>query len=266
MPELPDVEVFKRYLDATSLHQEIADIEVYSRQVLEGVNAEGLREKLIGHAIESTHRHGKYLFGEVGEDGEVWLALHFGMTGNLKYFKDMDKEPSYDQVLITFANGYHLAYESQRKLGKVRVIDDVTQFVARKDLGADALDVNLATFKSLLAGRRGMIKSALMDQSLIAGIGNVYSDEILYQERLHPRTPVKHLDAEMVEDIFHTMREVLHTAIDHQAIPDQFPDSYIIPHRHGDGKCPGCGGAVERVKVSGRSAYYCPECQTKPGW
>ena len=265
MPELPDVEVFKRYLDATSLHQEIADVEVYSHQVLTDINAEGLREKLRGHAIESTRRHGKYLFGEIGEDGTGWLVLHFGMTGNLKYFKDMEQGPSYEQVLIAFANGYHLAYESQRKLGEVRVIDDVAQFVAQKDLGPDALDVDRATFKSLLAGRRGMIKSALMDQSLIAGIGNVYSDEILYQERLHPRTPVKHLDEEAVEAIFHTMKEVLQTAIDCQAIPDQFPDSYIIPHRHGDGPCPGCGGAVERVKVSGRSAYYCPECQTKPG-
>jgi formamidopyrimidine-DNA glycosylase len=263
MPELPDVETFRRYLDATSLHQEIEKVEVRSRQILEGVSAQELKDGLEGRTFESTRRHGKYLFVEL--DDANWLVLHFGMTGHLKYFKDMEKDPPYDRLLITFANGYHLAYDAQRKLGEVALTEDVEEFIEEKGWGPDALksSFDLAAFKEALAGRRGMAKSTLMNQHIVAGIGNVYSDEILFQMGIHPRTKVNQLDGETLEELFHTMKEVLQKAIDRQADADQFPDDYITPHRYDDGECPRCGGEIERVKVSGRSAYYCPDCQGK---
>lgn len=261
MPELPDVAAFKQYFDATSLHQEIETVEVHSRQVLEGVSAEELRAALEGRTFESTERYGKWLFVAL-DDGD-WLVLHFGMTGNLKYFMDIDEEPEYDRLLIRFTNGYHLAYESMRKLGEVEIIEDPAQFVEEKGLGPDALspDFDLAAFKEVLAGRRGMAKSTLMNQRIVAGIGNVYSDEILFQAGVHPRTNFNQLGEKALEEIYCAMNHVLQTAIEHQAIPDDFPESYVIPHRHGDGKCPRCEADLERVKVSGRSAYYCPHCQ-----
>jgi formamidopyrimidine-DNA glycosylase len=108
-----------------------------------------------------------------------------------------------------------------------------------------------------------MIKSALMDQSLMAGIGNVYSDEILFQVGLHPRAPVKELGEGEREELYRTVTEVLETAIDRQAKPEEFPAGYLTPHRHDGGKCPQCGGEVQRVKVAGRGAYYCPCRQGK---
>jgi formamidopyrimidine-DNA glycosylase len=185
------------------------------------------------------------------------------MTGHLKYFKNMEKDPPYDRLLITFANGYHLAYDAQRKLGEVALIEDVEGFIQEKGWGTDALNpgFDLAAFKEALAGRRGMAKSTLMNQHIMAGIGNVYSDEILFQVGIHPRSKVNQLDEETLEELFQALKEVLKTAINHQANPDRFPDSYIIPHRHDDGQCPRCGSEIKRVKVSGRSAYYCPNCQ-----
>ena len=261
LPELPDVEVFKRYFDATSLHQEIEKVEVYSRQILEDTSVEKLKTGLEGRTFESTRRHGKHLFAQL--DDSQWLMLHFGMTGHLKYFKNMEKDTPHDRMLISFSNGYHLAYDSQRKLGEVELIEDVEQFVEGKELGPDALDpsFDLAAFKEALSRRRAMVKSALMNQRILAGIGNVYSDEILFQVGVHPKTRVNQLDEETLAEIFDAMNRVLRTALDCQADPDQFPDSCIIPHRHGDGKCPKCGGELKRVKVSGRSAYYCPSCQ-----
>jgi len=260
MPELPDVEVFKQYLDATSLHQEIEEVDVRSRQVLEGSSVRSLQRGLEGRCFESTHRHGKNLFA--GLDDGNWLLLHFGMTGDLAYFKHIEDDPRYDRLLITFVNGYHLAYVSQRKLGELALIESAEGFVERNELGPDALrDLDLDTFKDLMAGRWAMAKSLLMDQHTLAGIGNVYSDEILFQAGVHPRTKVNQLGEDVLERVHREIGKVLRTAIDCWAEPDQFPANYLIPHRHPDGTCPLCGEPVERVKVSGRSAYYCSNRQ-----
>lgn len=263
MPELPDVEVFRQYIDATSLHQEIKGVDVRSQQVLEGLSVEELTAQLEGRSFESTNRHGKHLF--VALDKAGYLMLHFGMTGNLVYFKHMEKDPPHDRLLFTFANGYHLAYDSMRKLGEVQMVDSIESFVAEKELGPDALDpdLDLPAFRDRVADRQAMIKPTLMDQESIAGIGNVYADEILFQAEVHPRTNAKDLAEETLDGIFRQMKDVLRTAIDRNARPEDFPDSYVTPHRHEGGRCPICGTELQRVKVSGRSAYFCPNRQRK---
>ncbi|MFP3869204.1 MAG: Fpg/Nei family DNA glycosylase [Desulfobacteraceae bacterium] len=263
MPELPDVEVFKGYLDATALHQTITDVEVETARILEGVSIAKLQKTLKGRQFRSTHRHGKHLL--VALDQGPWLTLHFGMTGFLKYFKDMDKEPEHDRLLISFDNGYHLAYDSQRKLGAVGLSEDVDNFIEEKELGPDALRLDLEGFRQVIKGRRGALKSFLMNQKHLAGIGNVYSDEILFQCGLHPKSEVNDLDGDTVKRLFEAMQDVLHRAIAAQADPKRFPDSFIIPHREPEGTCPRCQGKVEKITVSGRSGYYCPKCQAKPG-
>ena len=265
MPELPDVQVMKQYLDATSLHHQIEAVEVHSQQMLEGVDARQLEDKLQGRTFEGTRRYGKYLFVEL-DDGD-WLMLHFGMTGDLQYYKDADKEPEYAQILFHFANSYHLAYIMPRKLGEVRVVDDPENLIEEKDLGPDVLadDFDFKTFRQILEGRRGMIKSRLMDQHIMAGIGNAYSDEILFQAGVHPRTPVNELDSDALKRIFDCLKEVLRVAIEHGAEPKQFPNDYLTQYRHTDHDCPKCGGPIERIEVAGRAGYFCPRCQEKEG-
>jgi formamidopyrimidine-DNA glycosylase len=186
------------------------------------------------------------------------------MTGKPHYFKSMEKEPNHDRLLFHFANGYHLAYDCQRLLGEVDVVDEPQQLITAKGLGPDALSLNFEDFQARLDGRRGAIKTTLMNQQVLAGIGNVYSDEILFQARLHPKTSVNELDVDWRRTVFEAMRDVLNTAIDCQADPAKFPDSYIIPQREPDAACPNCGGPVKQITFSGRHAYYCPACQRKP--
>lgn len=261
MPELPDVEVEKQYLNATALHKEIEHVEVRSQQMLEGIDAQELDEALCNHCFTETRRHGKYLLVRLDQDG--WLVLHFGMTGSLKYFKVEEKTPEYAQILFQFANGYRLAYVMARKLGHVFLVDRPKQLIEQKELGPDVLadDFDFAHFRQILDEHRGMIKPRLMDQQVMAGIGNVYSDEILFQARVHPRAKLSDLDDDALKCIYDCMQEVLRAAIEHDADPGQFPDSYLIPHRGTDGKCPKCGGQIERVEVAGRTGYFCPECQ-----
>lgn len=264
MPELPDVEVFKQYLDATSLHKEIDRVEVYSTQVLEGISAKKLRRRLEGHTFEFSRRHGKYLFVRLNDSN--WLVLHFGMTGSLKYFKDLDKDTPHDRLLIGFSNGYYLAYNSQRKLGKVGMVGDVKKFVKEKGLGPDALDTNVDSraFGEALTGRTAPVKAVLMNQRHIAGIGNIYSDEILFQAGIQPQTQINRLNGKALEKLFHATREVLHTAIDCRANPGEFPNSYLLLVRRKGGSCPKCGRAIRQVRISGRTAYYCAHCQKEP--
>ncbi|MFP4345156.1 MAG: Fpg/Nei family DNA glycosylase [Anaerolineales bacterium] len=264
MPELPDVAAFKSYFDVTALHQRIEDVEVQGIYPLKEIAPDELREGLRGRAFESTERHGKYLFVALDGDGG-WLVLHFGMTGDLKYYKVPEKEPEYDQVLLRFANGYHLAYVSKRKLGEVRLIDDVDAFIEEHDLGPDAMaeDFDYERFKETFGRKGGMVKSALMDQSTLAGIGNVYSDEILFQAGIHPQRKVQDLDEQELRRVYESLKEVLETAIEHNAEPADFPADYLIPHR-GEERCPCCDGELQSVKVSGRTGYYCPERQPEP--
>src|SRR5438094_4670493 len=124
MPELPDVETFKRYFDATSLHQRIDNVDVRDAYILKGVSAYELARRLKGRRFESTYRHGKHLF--VRADHDLWLRLHFGMTGSLRYFKHEEQAPPpHSRVLFVFANNHRLAFDDQRKFGQIGLIQDV---------------------------------------------------------------------------------------------------------------------------------------------
>ncbi|MGD8404272.1 MAG: DNA-formamidopyrimidine glycosylase family protein [Anaerolineales bacterium] len=261
MPELPDVEIRKRYIDSTCLHQKIASVEVNDPIVLDGLTPQSLGRALADQSFESTQRHGKYLFVELND--HKWMSMHFGMTGDLKYFKKTDEKPDYEQVLFHFKNGYQLAYVMPRKLGEIRLIDSVDTFLDEKELGPDALDLDFDKFYDLLADRRGMIKSTLMNQEVLAGLGNVYSDEILFQARIYPRAQISDLNRKQLRAVNDAMQEVLKTVIEQGANPGDFPPSYLTPHRSEGESCPRCGGEIQKIEVSGRSGFYCPHCQSK---
>lgn len=261
MPELPDVEVFKRYLDVTALHQAIAKTSVRDPDILGAVSAAKLQRVLKNERYTSSRRHGKYLFVAMGKRSS--LVLHFGMTGFLKYFKNASDAPSHTRLLIEFKNGYHLAYDCMRKLGEVELVDSVEEFIKRRELGPDALDprLDLAAFRGILGQARGGVKSTLMNQKRIAGIGNVYSDEILFHAGIHPASRSDRLDNHAEKQLHRAMKHTLQKAIDYQADPRRFPGSYLLPHRVGDRKCPRCGRKLRQKKISGRSAYYCAKEQ-----
>src|SRR5262245_13124382 len=130
MPELPEVESFRRYFDRTSLHQEIKEVRLYSPEMLQGISPKKFSEELKEHEFVSTGRHGKDLFAEL--DSGKDLALHFGMTGHLKYFNDPKQRPSYVRLLIQFANSYNLAFDCLRKLGRISFANDRVKFIHDK--------------------------------------------------------------------------------------------------------------------------------------
>jgi formamidopyrimidine-DNA glycosylase len=260
MPELPDVEVFKHYLDATALHQTIDQVAVKSRKILRHLSPLRLARRLKGRKLASSHRHGKLLLIELA-DGARYLVLHFGMTGTLKYFEDEAEEPPHTRLLLRFTNGSYLAFDCRRMLGEVDFTEDAKAYLEGRGVGPDALELTWEQFKERLAGKRGVIKSALMDQSLLAGIGNIYADEILFQAGIHPQARMDRLSEEALRQAYDTMREVLEQAIAVQADPARMPASWLLSYRDKQAACPHCGHAIARIKVVGRTAFVCTRCQ-----
>jgi formamidopyrimidine-DNA glycosylase len=271
MPELPEVETFKRYLDSTSLHQRIRTVDVRSAYVVKGVSPRQLARRLKGRSFESSRRHGKHLFVRTG--GDLWLRLHFGMTGSLQYFKDEEQAPKpacaeasagrHTRVLFVFANAHRLAFEDQRKFGEIGLLKDVDEFLKKRALGPDALDISLPQFKEIFGKHRGAVKTILLNQKLIAGIGNIYADEILFRARIHPATQVSALKEKTVAKLFRAARDILKKAVKAKADMDRMPKSWLLPHRGKGGKCPRCGCELKSATIGGRTAWFCTHCQKR---
>jgi formamidopyrimidine-DNA glycosylase len=261
MPELPEVEISKRYLDATSLHQCIDDVDVRNTYILKETSARELARRLKGRRFESSRRHGKHLF--VRADGELWLRLHFGMTGSLQYFKNDKPAPQYARVLFVFANNHRLAFDDQRQFGQIGLLKNVDEFLKEHELGPDALTIDLREFQKILGKRRGAVKSVLLNQRIIAGIGNIYADEILFRVRMHPATETSRLDDKTLTKLFRASHCVLQTAIAAKANTSQMPRSWLLPHRRRGGKCPRCGRKLGSARIGGRTAWFCPQCQKR---
>lgn len=263
MPELPEVEISKRYLDATSLHQCIDDVDVRNTYILKETSARELARRLKGRRFESSRRHGKHLF--VRADGELWLRLHFGMTGSLQYFKNDKQAPQYARVLFVFANNHRLAFDDQRQFGQIGLLKDVDEFLKKHELGPDALTIDLREFKKILGKRRGAVKSILLNQRIIAGIGNIYADEILFRVRMHPATELSRLGDKALARLFRATRYILEKAITARADVNQMPRSWLLPDRGRGGKCPRCGRKLRSATIGGRTAWYCAHCQKRAG-
>ncbi len=261
MPELPEVETFKRYLDSTSLHRRIVGVEVRDAYVLKHVSARQLARRLKGRRFENSRRHGKHLFVRAGD--ELWVRLHFGMTGSLEYLKPDEETPKTTRVLFRFADNCCLAFDDQRKFGEVGLIEDVDEFLQTCGLGPDGLEIGLSQFKAVLGKHRGAVKAILLNQQLIAGIGNLYADEILFRARMHPATGASKLSDEDLTGLFRAMRHVLEKAIALKTDFDRLPKSWLLTHRGKRGSCPRCGRALKSATIGGRTSWFCAHCQKR---
>lgn len=262
MPELPDVEIFRQYFNRTSLHKKIINTEVKSKDMLGEVSSRSMQQRLKNQIFTETKRHGKYLFAKL--DNNYWLILHFGMTGFLNYYKNEKSASNHIRLLIHFNNNYKLAFNCQRKFGLIESVKNLNQFIEKKELGIDPLDQSFTKtkFLELLDSKKGNIKTALMDQKFIAGIGNIYSDEILYQTGIYPGKMINKLSVKNKNDIYSSLKKIIYKAIDIKVDDNKFPKSYLLNHRKAGGNCPKCPGKIKKETIGGRSAYFCSKHQT----
>lgn len=257
MPELPEVALFKRYADATVLLKKITEIWFPDPSLLQAPKTT-FTKALEGETFSETRQLGKYLLLKAGPN--AWLVFHFGMTGKLEHYQKQE-DPAYSSMILCFEDASRLAFVCRRKLGKIFITKGITEFRKERDLGPDALHLGQEEFRNLLQKKKGSVKAAMTDQHVLSGIGNIYADEILHQSRIHPRTKTGKLAPGQHKDLFRQMQDVLQTVIVHEGDPGQFPAGFLLPNRKEGAICPGCGGKVEKTKISGRSTYFCPSCQ-----
>ncbi|WP_247232535.1 DNA-formamidopyrimidine glycosylase [Telluribacter sp. SYSU D00476] len=269
MPELPEVEGYRRYLEATSLHQPIEDIEVEDTKLLTTEHAL-LLEALRGASFTGTRRVGKNLFVFTDRPGVI-LHMHFGMTGDLEYYHQSLDRPRHARIVIYFRGGYNLGFICPRKFERMGLVNDIETYLRDKKIGKDALELTVEDLAIVLAARKTAVKSALLDQQVAAGVGNWIADELLFQAGIHPEKQANQLSQQEVEALHRAIQEVLRTAIEREARYADFPPSYIIHARAWDTspyedaeqhrQCPRCHKPVAQSKVGGRTTYFCEQCQ-----
>jgi formamidopyrimidine-DNA glycosylase len=262
MPEWPDVAGFKKYLDATSLHQEILRSHVTDERFVKGVSRQGLQRRLKGAELEHSKQWGKWLLVQLSTEG--FLVLHFGMTGQLDYASQEEEPHEHTRLALLFREGNRLAVISQRMIGRATWVADTGELGSRHDLGPDAVQLDQETFVGRLKHRRGSIKSALMNQSILAGIGNVYSDEILFQSGLRPDSKVSRLGGQSLRKMHRNMQRILRLAGRKGGNGHKAPRTWLLGHRNAQGQCPKCHGHVKKQSVNSRTAWFCPNCQSRP--
>ncbi len=259
MPELPEAEANRRRIEDQCLNRTIEDAALGDNVTYIELPGDNERGRLVGRQFTETHRHGKLIFA--GSQSGPWICVHLGMTGKLLPFDTPDDPPDHTKFLIRFEGDRRLAFRCPRKLGWVRIIDSPDEEIERIGFGPDALEISEEKFAEVIGGTKGTIKGALMAQKKLAGIGNLWSDEILFQTGVHPEIAASDLGEGQLSKMFATMRDVLTGVCKTGADYSQLPRTWLIADRKKGADCPCCDGTIVKSKVAGRSAFHCDSHQ-----
>lgn len=258
MPELPEAEANRRRIEAGALNRTIEGFEAHNTEHLD-IPGDNARNQLLGHQFTRTHRHGKLIFA--GSKTGPWIAVHLGMTGSLHTYDAPRDLPDHAWFQINFEGDRRLIFYNARKLGWMHVTDDPEAYVKDRDFGPDALEIGADAFAERVGTTNGAIKSALIQQKKVAGVGNLWSDEILYKTGVMPDAKARDLSGDKVEEIYKTMRDVLEAVSATDMDYSKLPDDWLIHHRDVGDTCTICGGTIKKKTVGGRTAYHCPDHQ-----
>jgi formamidopyrimidine-DNA glycosylase len=244
VPELPEAERARQQLDRV-LGREIVAVDDSDGYVCRPHAPGEIAAALIGHRIVSTHRRGKFLWVETDDGPE--LGLHLGMAGRIA----VDEEPEphgWDRFAIDFAGGGRMALRDKRRLGRAVLAPDLSH------VGPDAAEVGRDEFRLRFARSGAPLKARLLDQGVIAGVGNLLADEILWRARLNPRRAANDLSTDELDLLRRTIRAATRDAIRKGGAHT----GRLNPERVRGGRCPRCGAELSRATVGGRTTYWCP--------
>ncbi|MDC0737999.1 bifunctional DNA-formamidopyrimidine glycosylase/DNA-(apurinic or apyrimidinic site) lyase [Cognatishimia sp. SS12] len=282
MPELPEVETVRRGLAPVMEAVQIAKAHV-NRPDLRWPFPENMADRLTGATVQQLRRRSKYILAELST-GET-LLIHLGMSGRMlisgdplgRFQHDHPAPQKHDHVVFEMANGARITFNDPRRFGAMDLLDTATapQHPLLASIGPEPLsnDFNESYLIARLQGRRTPIKSALLDQKIVAGLGNIYVCEALFRAKISPIRHVNTLKETEVRPLVSIIRQVLSDAIEaggsslrdfRQANGElgYFQHRFDVYGREGDPcRTPGCAGVIGRITQSGRSSFYCPQCQ-----
>ena len=261
MPELPEVESQLDYLRTNALGRAIRKVSVFEPRIIKNSTAAAFRKTLTGRRLVSAYRRGKYLI--VDTDRPRVLILHFGMGGDLQYYPDPKQRPRFTRIEFTLDNGYRLAFTCPRNICRVMSVGSPSDVPGLRQMGPEPLcsDFTLTVFKTMIGtGVSRAIKALLMDQKRIAGIGNIYADQILFETGIRPTRKTSDLDAREAGLLYRSIRRVLKDALP-TASEEALPSHYIYSRDFSGQGCPDCGRPLAKTRVVGRTTRYCAVCQ-----
>lgn len=272
MPELPEVETVKETLKRKVLNKKIVEVIVRYDGIIEYPSVNEFTINLKEQTIKDITRLGKWLIFELSD---YYLLSHLRMEG--KYFlKDNKLEyTKHEHVIFKFSDNTDLRYQDTRKFGKMLLVDKDKLYEARpiKELGLEPWDKSLTKeyLKEKYSKKRLPIKTVILDQSIITGIGNIYADEVLFLSKINPLTKVNLLLDDDLDNIINNTKKVLEKAISEGGttirsytsdlgVTGRFQNELYVHCRENE-KCLECGNIITKIKVGGRGTYFCPSCQ-----
>ena len=268
MPELPEVETVRQTLKNFVLNQKIENIEIYYQNIVDG-DCEEFKHILISQSIIDIKRVGKYLIFELENDNFI---SHLRMEGKYLYVTRDTPIEKHTHLVFQFENGMDLRYHDTRKFGRLQLVsktDYINQEPLNK-LGKEPFDLSADEFYSSIRYSNLPIKTVLLDQTKIAGLGNIYANEVLFRARIHPLTKASNLSKNKCQLLIHQSIDVLNEAISQggttirsfssNGIHGLFTQQLNV-HGKENEPCPCCEYPIMRKKINGRSAYYCTKCQ-----
>lgn len=271
MPELPEVETVKNTLKQQVLNKTIKSVEVLWN-LIDYPTVEEFKKQIINQTIIDIKRKGKWLMFELND---YYLLSHLRMEGKYHIRKKGDSIGKHEHIIFTFNDNSELRYNDTRKFGKFHLIekDKVYNMKPLNELGLEPWDNNLDIdyLKDKYNNKRLPIKTVLLDQSIITGIGNIYADEILFLSHINPLKKCNELSDIELNNIIKYTKEVLESAIklggttirsyeSSEGVHGKFQNNLYV-HNHEKDKCPNCNTIIIKTKINGRGTYYCPNCQ-----
>ena len=273
MPELPEVEYVARQLRVELVGRDLLETSVYCPRSIGHMDAAAFREALSGRHIVGIGRRGKYLL--VRLDHDTVLVVHRGMSGNLLLANSPEDVERVSYVCVAFRldDGRFLLYSDPRKFGRLMLLPEAELSTWLERLGPEPLDEHFTpdALASRLAGTRRPIKAVLLDQGTVAGLGNIYADEALFEAGIHPLRIAGGLSRDEILALHAAIQNVLQTGIEHggttigrhRDLYDQAGRNlpHVMVYRRTSQPCLRCGSAISRIIVAGRGTHFCPQCQ-----
>ncbi|HET9110292.1 MAG TPA: bifunctional DNA-formamidopyrimidine glycosylase/DNA-(apurinic or apyrimidinic site) lyase [Ktedonobacterales bacterium] len=271
MPELPEVEYVARQLRETLPGQRIAAVETRWERSIQGMTPEEFSVEVSGRVVTGVDRRAKYLLLRL-DDGQI-IIIHRRMSGNLLLSAADAPEPPYARVIFSLSDGRRLTYTDPRKFGRLTLASPDALPAAFAALGPEPLEDDFTpdALAARLAGRAGAIKAVLLDQRVVAGLGNIYADEALFRAGVHPLRPAASLTSAEIQRLHAGIQGALTTGIAHGGTTfgrhrDIYDEAgvnleHVEVYRRTGRPCLRCGAPIERIIVAQRSSHFCPQCQ-----
>ena len=263
MPELPEVQTVINGLKEKIINKEISSINEFRSGTVSWFH----ETKLLGR-ITAVSRRGKYIL--ILTDNNYKIVIHLRMTGKLVFEEDINIKTDHTRAEIVFSDNTKLVFNDIRTFGKIEIYNKNTRVKAIEDLGVEPLseDFNSDYLKVKLSKKEAPIKNVLLDQKIIAGLGNIYACEILYRANIKPQKKGKSLKKKDIEKVVYQTKEVLTEALKHNGttisdyrnVDDKTGEFQNFLNVYGKKTC-ACGYEIQRIKQAGRSTYFCPKCQ-----